>query len=157
MKFNLRVYGIIINKKDEVLVADERKYGRSFTKFPGGGLEWGEGQKEALKRELIEELYLDSEIGDLFYVNEFFQKSSFRDTDQVFCFYYRVSKIDFDKIPVSDHEVPLTEEGEKFRWIAISELNEEMFTFPIDKLVVSKIPDTSLISPELRKNNKRHY
>lgn len=133
--FNLRVYGIIINEKDEVLVSDERKYGRSFTKFPGGGLEWGEGQKEALKREIEEELGLDSEIGDLFYVNDFFQKSSFRDTDQVFSFYYRVSKIDFNAISVTDHEVPLKEEGEKFRWIKLSDLSEEIFTFPIDKLV----------------------
>jgi len=138
-KYNLRVYGIIINSKDEVLVSDEHKFGRSFTKFPGDGLEWGEGQKEALRRELKEELDLSSEIGDLFYINDFFQQSSFRETDQVFSFYYRVSEIDFNAIPISEHEVPITEEGEKFRWIAISDLTEGVFTFPIDKIVCRKL------------------
>ena len=34
--------------------------------FPGGKIEVGETQKEALQRELMEELNLQSEIGDLF-------------------------------------------------------------------------------------------
>lgn len=137
--FNLRVYGIIINSKDEVLVSDECRYGKAFTKFPGGGLEWGEGQKDALVRELKEEMNMDAEIGELFYVNDFFQQSAYRETDQLFSFYYRVATIDFDAIPVSDHEIPLKEEGEKFRWVAIKDLTEEIFTFPIDKVVSTMI------------------
>lgn len=133
--FNLRVYGIIINSKDEVLVSDERRHGSSFTKFPGGGLEWGEGQRETLVRELKEEMNLDAQIGDLFYVNDFFQKSAFHESDQLISFYYIVSKIDYDAIPVSDHHVPLTEEGEKFRWIQRTHLHEDIFEFPIDKIV----------------------
>lgn len=135
MRFNIRVYGIIINEKNQVLVSDEMRFGRSFTKFPGGGLEWGEGTKETLQREILEELELDSEIGELFYVNDFFQKSSFRDTDQILSFYYHVASIDCDLIPVTDHEVPVTEEGEKFRWISLDQLTKDDFTFPIDKVV----------------------
>lgn len=135
MRFNIRVYGIIINEKNQVLVSDEMRFGRSFTKFPGGGLEWGEGTKETLRREIKEELHLDSEIGDLFYVNDFFQKSSFRDTDQILSFYYRVTSIDCDLIPVTNHEVPVTEEGEKFRWISLDQLTKDDVTFPIDKVV----------------------
>lgn len=133
--FNLRVYGIIINSKDEVLVSDELRHGSSFTKFPGGGLEWGEGQRETLVRELKEEMNLDAQIGDLFYVNDFFQKSAFRENDQLISFYYIVSKIDFDAIPVTNHNFPLTEEGEKFRWMQRTELLESVFAFPIDKVV----------------------
>lgn len=137
--YNLRVYGIIINSKNEVLVSDERRHGLPMTKFPGGGLIWGEGHKETLVREIQEEMNLDAEIGDFFYVNDFFQKSAFRNDDQLFTFYYYVSKIDFDAIPISNHTYPLTEDGEKFRWISISDLTEEMFTFPGDKAVGAKL------------------
>lgn len=132
---NLRVYGIIINEKDEVLVSDELRFGNAFTKFPGGGLEWGEGTKDCLKREILEELGMDAEIGDLFYVNEFFQQSAFRKDDQLTSFYYRVSNINYTKIPVTNHAIPLTEEGEKFRWISRKEISAENMTFPIDKVV----------------------
>jgi len=37
-KFNLRVYGILINEKKQVLVSDEYIRGNYYTKFPGGGL-----------------------------------------------------------------------------------------------------------------------
>tara|TARA_B110000046_G_C12929149_1_gene370670 strand:- start:445 stop:885 length:441 start_codon:yes stop_codon:yes gene_type:complete len=141
-KYNLRVYGIIINSNNEVLVSDERRYGVSMTKFPGGGLNWGEGHKETLVREIKEEMNLDAEIGEFFYVNDFFQSSAYREEDQLFSFYYRVLKVDFDAIPISNHSYPLSEEGEKFRWVSISKLSEEMFTFPIDKVVSLLIAKT---------------
>ena len=138
-RFNLRVYGIIINEKNEILVADERRFETSFTKFPGGGLEFGEGLKDGITRELKEELGLNAEIGELFYVNDFFQESALRDTDQLLSFYYRINKIDYSSIVVSNHEVPLKEDGEKFRWIPLTELKAEMFTFPIDKVVAGML------------------
>lgn len=36
-RFNIRVYGILINKQNEVFVTDEYRMGLTFTKFPGGG------------------------------------------------------------------------------------------------------------------------
>ena len=92
---NIRVYGIIINDKKQVLLSDELRHGIAFTKFPGGGLEWGEGTKDCLKRELQEELGLSAEIGDLFYVNDFAQLSAFRKNDQLFSFYYFVNPFDY--------------------------------------------------------------
>ena len=71
--FNVRVYGLLINSNNELLLSDERRGGFSFTKFPGGGLEFGEGVVEALIREFSEELAIDVSVGDLFYVNDFFQ------------------------------------------------------------------------------------
>ena len=55
-RFNVRVYGILINDRNELLVSDELIKGIRFTKFPGGGLEWGEGIEACLKREFIEDL-----------------------------------------------------------------------------------------------------
>ena len=48
-RFNIRVYGILINDRNELLVSDELIKGLQFTKFPGGGLEWGEGTMDCLK------------------------------------------------------------------------------------------------------------
>lgn len=120
------------------MISDERRNGVSFTKFPGGGLEKGEGLADCLKRELMEELEIDATIGELFYVNEFYQQSAFRESDQLISFYYEVTDYS-GEISVSNHEVPLKEEGEKFRWVSIEELNAEMMTFPIDKIVTNKL------------------
>jgi hypothetical protein len=40
-RFNIRVYGILINPNDEVLLIHERMGDFEFTKFPGGGMEFG--------------------------------------------------------------------------------------------------------------------
>ena len=55
-RFNIRVYGIVVNDRNELLVSDELVKGMQFTKFPGGGLEWGEGTQDCLVREFREEL-----------------------------------------------------------------------------------------------------
>ena len=132
---NLRVYGIIFNDKDEVLVSDEFRFGSAFTKFPGGGLEWGEGTQDCLAREIKEELGLKCVVGDLFYVNGFFQQSAFRKDNQLTSFYYFVNEIDISKVPITNHIIPLTEEGENFRWISRTEICADQMTFPIDKKV----------------------
>jgi 8-oxo-dGTP diphosphatase len=49
-KFNIRVYGILINEHKQVLVTDEYIKGHEITKFPGGGLEFGEGTLECVIR-----------------------------------------------------------------------------------------------------------
>lgn len=136
---NIRVYGIILNDKNQVLLSDEFRFGRQFTKFPGGGLEWGEGTKDCLKRELQEEMNLEAEIGDLFYVNDFMQISAFRENDQLFSFYYFVEQIEFERIITVQQTFPLTEEGEKFRWLNLRDLTTDSVTFPVDKTVAEKL------------------
>ena len=37
--FNVRVYGLLIDDRYRVLIADELVHGHRITKFPGGGLE----------------------------------------------------------------------------------------------------------------------
>ncbi|HLW39520.1 MAG TPA: NUDIX domain-containing protein [Brumimicrobium sp.] len=143
MKFNIRVYGILIHE-EKVLLSDERFRGREFTKFPGGGLEFGEGIKDCLKRELKEELNIDVQVGELLYLTDFFVTSAFNKEDQIISVYYYVNSQEIDKIKVSD--IPLNFQNEEhktevYRWKNVSELTKEDMTFPIDKLVVDRIKE----------------
>jgi len=137
--FNIRVYGLLINDLNQVLISDENRNGFAFTKFPGGGMEFGEGFKETLIREFQEELNIEIEVDELFYFNEFFQESKFNPNDQLFSFYYIVQYANWKSIVTDQHEVPLTAEGEKHRWIPLNNLKKELFTFPIDQLVAEKL------------------
>lgn len=137
MAFIIRVYGILINSKNEVLLSDERIFGKEFTKFPGGGLEEGEGIKDCLIREFQEELNMDIEVKKLIYLTDFYQKSAFHFDDQIISIYYEISAentegIKTSKIPFDFNE----EEIESHRWVQLSDLKEEDVTFPIDKKVV---------------------
>lgn len=142
--FNVRVYGLLLNELGEVLLSDERRFNHSFTKFPGGGLEWGEELTDGLKREFEEELGISVETGELFYVNDFFQVSAFQPDHQLLCFYYFVRYSDWKHIEAGKHQVPVMEDGEKHRWVAISALNPGIMTFPIDKIVASMLANFPL-------------
>lgn len=137
--FNIRVYGLLINELSQVLVSDECRNGFPFTKFPGGGMEFGEGFKGTLIREFQEELNIEIEVGKLFYFNEFYQESAFNPNHQLISFYYLVDFADWKKILADQHEVPLTEDGEKHRWVYLSDLDVHDFSFPIDKIVAKHL------------------
>ncbi len=128
----------MINDKKEILLSDEFRFGHFFTKFPGGGVEKGEGIIDALHREFREELNLEIEQATPFYYNDFYQESAFRKEDQIVSFYYLV-KCDNSKIKVKTYEIPFQEETEKQRWISIEDLTTKDLTFPIDKVVVDKL------------------
>lgn len=138
-KFNIRVYGILINDKQEVLLADEHRFKTAFTKFPGGGLEFGEGIADALKREFMEELQLEIEVGELYYVNDFLQTSRFDETYQIISFYYLVKSKDIQSIKTRQTSEPLTADGEEFRWFPLAKMSRELMTFPIDQVVAEKL------------------
>lgn len=76
-QFNVRVYGLLINDDQEILISDEQEYGMQFTKFPGGGLEYGEGLTDGLKREFIEECNAEVDVLSHFYTTDFFCKIGF--------------------------------------------------------------------------------
>lgn len=135
-QFNVRVYGLLINDKNEVLVSDESRFGKHFTKFPGGGVEFGEGLQDALKREFLEEVDIEIQVHDLFYVNDFLQLSAFNPQHQLLSFYYFVSA----EIMPTNHANPTTSgDGETQRWIPLHHLSENDMTFPLDKLVAEKL------------------
>jgi 8-oxo-dGTP diphosphatase len=141
--FNLRVYGLLIHG-DKVLVTHEHRAGIIMTKFPGGGLEKGEGLAEGLKREFIEEMNLEVEVRDIFYVNEFLQVSAFNEADQLISFYFLVESRDHSSILLSSDKASLKKGQQIFEWVLIKDLKKEEFTFPIDRVVVERLLVQSL-------------
>lgn len=137
-KFNIRVYGILINRENKVLVCDELIKGHPITKFPGGGLELGEGTIDCLKREFMEETGTEIEIVRHFYTTDFFVPSAYNASHQIISIYYIVSVKGIINVPVTEHKIDFTNSGEDiihFRWIALNDISEHDLTLPIDKLV----------------------
>ena len=152
--FNLRVYGILINKRKEVLVSDEFIRGRYYTKFPGGGLEFGEGTRDCLVRELKEEMNLKVECADHIYTTDHFQLSAFNPEHQIISVYYSVKPLEEIKAPLRIKPFDFDEdqlniykekgEIETFRLIAWDEFSADSVTLPIDKIVAGLIKDKQL-------------
>lgn len=138
-QFNIRVYGLLLNSEGEVLVSDENRFGLQFTKFPGGGLEWGEGLIEALQREFLEEVNISVEVHALFYLTDFFQVSAFNKEDQVISVYYFVHYLNWKDIKVKSAPFDFDGEEEVHRWVNLSDLDANDFKFPIDKRVVEML------------------
>lgn len=150
--FNLRVYGILINEKKQVLVSDELIRGSYITKFPGGGLEFGEGTRNCLQREFMEEMNLKVEIGNHIYTTDYYQMSAFNPSHQIISIYYfakaleeiniplRNKPFDFDEQQMKVYEA--TKETETFRFIDWNDFSTESVTLPIDKIVAALIKGT---------------
>ncbi|RDC58598.1 NUDIX domain-containing protein [Pedobacter chinensis] len=141
--FNVRVYGLLINENNEVLVSDEEEYGIRFSKFPGGGLEFGEGLIDGLKREFMEECNAEIEVLSHFYTTDFFEKSSFNDS-QVISVYYMVKEKAPLQLAFKTKIYDFDSEGEilqAFRWVAIKKLSINEITFRTDQTVAQLLKD----------------
>lgn len=135
MKFNIRVYGILVFD-NKIFLTNENRFGKEFTKFPGGGLEFGEGTKECLKREFKEEFSLDIKVKKLLYLNDFYQQSAFSNNDQIISIYYIVNPVNEDFKP---SEIKPNNATESPKWKDINELSVKDLTFPIDKHLVDQV------------------
>ena len=147
--FNLRVYGIIINQQKQVLVSDELIRGSYITKFPGGGLEFGEGTRACLQREFMEEMNLKVDIGEHIYTTDYFQMSAFNPEHQIISIYYFASPLEKIKVPLRNKPFDFdeqqmkiyetTRETETFRFIDWNDFSAASVTLPIDKIVAGII------------------
>jgi len=151
MQFNIRVYGILVNEENQLLVSDEIIRGNYYTKFPGGGLEYGEGTRDCLKREFLEEMNLQVEVGAHLYTTDFFQPSAFHPDHQIISIYYMVKALepisvrlstttfDFDYAQMEAYKYK--NETESFRFINWIDLDENSVTLPIDRIVVKLLKE----------------
>ena len=149
--FNLRVYGVLINEKKQVLVSDEFIRGNYYTKFPGGGLELGEGTRDCLKREFKEEMDLEVAVGEHLYTTDFYQESAFNPAHQIISIYYLVKALEAIRVPLRTKEFDFDEQQmevynrtkmtETFRFIDWDFFSEEKVTLPIDKVVASLVKE----------------
>lgn len=146
-KFNVRVYGILLSSSNQVLVSDEFIRGKYYTKFPGGGLEFGEGTRDCLKREFKEEMNLDVSVEEHIYTTDIFQMSAFNTAHQLISIYYFVKALqpitvplrklafDFDEQQLEIYNK--TEQIETFRFINWDIFSADEVTLPIDKIAAS--------------------
>lgn len=147
--FNIRVYGILISEDHKVLVSDEFIRGNYYTKFPGGGLEFGEGTRDCLAREFMEEMNLKVSVEEHLYTTDFFQMSAFNPEHQIVSIYYKVKALEPILAPIRDQPFAFDEqqlavyhqtgETETFRFVPIHEFDASSVHLPIDKVVAELV------------------
>ena len=106
----IRVVAAIIHKDDKILIA-RRKQGSHLEfkwEYPGGKVEENEDEKEALKRELLEEFEISSKIDK--YITESFYEY---DKNKINLRAYSVKHLSGD-FKLNDHD--------RIEWITIEEL-----------------------------------
>jgi 8-oxo-dGTP pyrophosphatase MutT (NUDIX family) len=146
----VRVYGVLLDPTNGLLVSDEFIRGDFFTKLPGGGLEFGEGTRDCLVREFKEETGLDVTVGAHIYTTDFYQPSAFRAGDQILSIYYYVHPISLEPLQTRatafdfrpDEIADTNGQAEYTRWIPLNMLSDEAMSLPIDKIVVASLLKT---------------
>lgn len=148
-RFNIRVYILLLDEnRESLLLSDEIVDGGHYTKFPGGGLEYGEGILDCLHREALEEFGQDVEVLRQFYTSEIFQRSRFVPQDQIICVYYecrlprdqngrrlprfRVAERPFDFVEFRERE-------ESFRWRRLDKIEPGEMSLPLDREVLARL------------------
>lgn len=140
--FTIRIYGIVFREKDEILLTDEFRLGMRMTKFPGGGLEPGEGTIDCLRREFREEMTQEIENISHFYTTDFFQQTRLLpEPRQILSIYYLTSLQHPERLKTTNKKFDFedVDGAQTFRWAKINDLVAEDFTFPIDRVVLGML------------------
>ena len=150
-RFNVRVYFFLLDRPlidgqpdpdSQVLLSDEFLSGKNCTKWPGGGLEFGEGPRECALREAEEELGQPIALGPLVHATGNFVRSSWRGEEQVLCQYYLatlISPVEF-RVATELHAYP-GENAESFRWKPLSKVDKQDLTFEVDQDAIQALKD----------------
>ena len=123
----IKVVAAVIKEEDKIF-ATARGYGeyKGWWEFPGGKIEPGESPKQALIREIKEELTAEIEVGDLIKTEEYDYPTFHLSMD---CYFAKVVK----------GEIVL-KEAEAARWLSRSELND-LNWLPADKELIETIKE----------------
>lgn len=114
--------------KEPIIFATQRGYGemKDGWEFPGGKIEQGETPKEALKREIMEELDTEIEVGDLIETVEYDYPAFHLSMD---CFWCTIIKGDL-----------ILKEHEAAKWLNREQL-ASVDWLPADVTLVGKIKE----------------
>lgn len=134
-KINVRVYGIALNSKREILVLEEQYVGEDLVKLPGGGLEFGEGLTDCLIREFEEELNLKVTIDEHFYTQEDFLVSKFRANEQLLTVYYLVNILNIEELKIKEPSI------DTVKWLPLA--SENPLKLPIDRRVFDRLKEAN--------------
>ena len=134
--FNIRIYGILVNDQKQVLVSDELILNNyEVTKFPGGGLELGEGPADCLVRECREEMNAEVKVTGHLYTTDFFQQSAFNEHHQLISIYYLLAPVTPLIYPVNNGTPIFPDHvSENFRFVDWDYFSPDIMTLPIDKI-----------------------
>ncbi|WP_245645853.1 NUDIX domain-containing protein [Niabella ginsenosidivorans] len=143
MAFNIRVYGVLVNDNKQVLVSDERILNNDeVTKFPGGGLELGEGPVDCLVRECREEMNAEVKVTGHLYTTDFFQQSAFNEQHQLISIYYLLAPVTPLMYPVSNGAPVFPDHvSENFRFIDWDYFSPGTMTLPVDKIAAQVLKE----------------
>jgi 8-oxo-dGTP diphosphatase len=147
-RFNIRVYAIILKDNHYVLLSDEYMMDMKMTKFPGGGLKFGEGPADCIRREAMEEFNQEIEIIRHYYTTDFFQPSLFYKNHQIISIYYlaRFREPENFKISTKPFDFPKMKNGnQSFRWGDLRKMDAKDLTLPIDRIVLEMLKESNLI------------
>lgn len=139
IKYTIRVYMLIVNERLEILLSDEYQLDMKMVKFPGGGMEYGEGSIDCLQREAMEEFGQSLANIRHFYTTDYYQKALFFDDHQLISIYYLADLTRQLRIRVSDRPFDFPEliNGQQsFRWVSLKDIQEKDLTFPVDRKVI---------------------
>ena len=129
----IRVVAAIIRSTnengDDIIFATQRGYGdlKGGWEFPGGKIEDGEAPKDALKREIMEELETEIEVGDLIDTIEYDYPTFHLSMD---CFWAEIISGD---LVLKEHEAA--------KWLTKEELDSVEW-LPADITLIKKIKDS---------------
>jgi len=142
-RFNVRVYMMVTRIHPEtglrqMLVSYERLPLGGVMKFPGGGMEWGEGATACLRREALEELGQPVKVGDLVHVSQKAHLSSFDGNQQVVAIHYAAAlcgAIGFEDDGILEDvfgkRVPMFHQ--RLGWRDVNSLESREFQFASDR------------------------